>query len=63
MTKILERPLHARVPQLGLSVAIRTTGLRLERAVLFAEEGDHNALLAPEPAKPRCQEHLQRNHR
>lgn len=37
--------------------------LRLERAVLFAEEGDHIALLALKPAKQRRQQHLQRNHR
>ena len=37
--------------------------LRLEGAVLFAEEGDHIALLALEPAKQRRPQHLQRYHR
>ena len=36
--------------------------LRLEGAVLFAEEGDHIALLAIKPSKQRRQQHLQRNH-
>lgn len=36
--------------------------LHLEGAVLFAEKGDHIALLAIEPSKQRRQQHLQRNH-
>jgi hypothetical protein len=37
--------------------------LRLERAVLFEEEGDYIALLPLEPSKQRREQHLQRNHR
>ena len=36
--------------------------LHFQHAVLFAEEGDHIALLAFEPSKQRGQQHLQRNH-
>ena len=38
------------------------TQLCLEYAILFAEEGDHIALLAIQPSKQRGKQHLQRNH-
>ena len=56
-------PQNRETPALVIVQAKPTAAqLRLQHAVLLAEEGNHVALFSLKPAKQTRQQHLQRNH-